>query len=272
MSHGNSRLTDHAPIVHRTDTDICFGVDNVVPCPTRLPLTHARQQVEKRLARPLQAFTHEQAFDIVLERHGMEHSLVQAVYLSFSQHRPLVLAPDAIWITLAQGFAQHIHNHAEALRSRMVMHTGKVTLDAVALTVPTSQDWATVIAQWSTDIQSHIPAELYQLMLCDFSTTTPIIRTASQVVMLDTFQQYFDYALYCICGIPTITVKGTVNDWVRIREHVDVMAGYHLEWWTDRLKPICDEFIETVEGQPSESFWRQIYSPKEVYGGELVTG
>jgi hypothetical protein len=50
------------------------------------------------------------------------------------------------------------------------------------------------------------------------------------------------------------------------------MAGYHLEWWTDRLKPICDRFIETVQGHPSETFWRHIYSPKEIYGGDLITG
>jgi len=201
MSHGLSRLTDQAPIVHRSATEICFRVDDVKPCPERLPFTDAGKQFKKRLGRSLQAFTHEQASDIVLEKYGIEHSVVQAVYLAFSQHRPLVLTPDVIWITLAQGFAQHLNTHAEALRSRMVVHKGKVTLDAVALTLASSQDWAEVIQQWSTDIRSHIPAELYQLMLCDFSTTTPIIRTASQVVMLDAFQQYFDYALSLLSKI-----------------------------------------------------------------------
>lgn len=66
-------------------------------------------------------------------------------------------------------------------------------------------------------------------MLCDFSTTTPTIRTASQVVMMDAFHQYFDYALMCICGILTITVRGSVEDWVAIRTRVEVMAEYYLE-------------------------------------------
>ncbi len=272
MPHNITSPTDQAPIVHRSETEICFRVDDVVPSPIRLPLTHARQQFEKRLARPLQAFTHEQASDIVLEKHGIEHGLVHAVYLAFSEHRPLVLTPDVIWIALAQGFAQHLNLHAEALRSRMVSHKGKVTMEASAFELVTPEDWNEVIQQWSTGIQSHVPAELYQLMLCDFSTTTPIIRTASQVVMLDAFQQYFDYALYFICGIPTITVKGTVQDWLSIRTRVDVMAGYHLEWWTDRLKPICDGFIDTVQGHPSQTFWKHIFSPKEVYGGSLITG
>lgn len=272
MTNKTTRQADHAPIVHRSETDTCFCVDEVTPCEQRLSLTNARQQFEKRMGRPLQAFSHDESSDIVLEQAAIEHSLAEAVYLAFSQHRPLVLTPDAIWITLAQGFAQHLNNHAEALRSRIVSHKGKVTMEASAFELATAQDWNGVIQQWSTGMQPHIPAELYQLMLCDFSTTTPIIRTASQVVMLNAFQQYFDYALSFICGIPTITVKGTVQDWVTIRERVEVMAGYHLEWWTDRLKPICDGFIETVEGHPSKRFWKQIYSPKEIYGGSLITG
>ena len=272
MPHDTTRPTDQAPIVHRTETEICFRVDDVEPCPEWLPLTNAREQFERRVGRPLRAFIHAESSDIVREQGAIEHSLVEAVYLAFSQHRPLVLTPDAIWITLAQGFAQHLNLHAEALRSRMVSHKGKITMEASAFELATTQDWNEVIQQWSTGIQPHVPAELYQVMLCDFSTTTPIIRTASQVVMLDAFHQYFDYALSFICGIPTITVKGTMQDWLSIRARVDVMAGYHLEWWTDRLKPICDGFIETVEGHPSQRFWKQIYSPKEIYGGSLITG
>jgi hypothetical protein len=109
-------------------------------------------------------------------------------------------------------------------------------------------------------------------MMCDFSTTSPVIRTASQVVMMDAFQQYFNYELAFICGIPSITVQGSVNDWVKIRERVDVMANFHLDWWTDRLKPICDGFIATVQGTPSQRFWKHIYSPKEMYGGDCITG
>jgi hypothetical protein len=90
--------------------------------------------------------------------------------------------------------------------------------------------------------------------------------------MLDAFQQYFDYQVSFICGIPTITVRGSIEDWMTIRKRVDVMAGYHLEWWTDRVEPICEGFIDTVQGRPSQTFWRHIFSPKEVYGGTLITG
>ena len=272
MSGSSSPARDQAPIVHRSETDICFRVDPVTPCQERLPLINARKRFEEMMGRSVQVFTHEDPSDVVLTQGGADHSVVSAVYLAFSEHRPLVLTPDAVWITLAQGFAQHINHHANALRSSVVTHEGKVTLKAQTLGLATPEDWVDVIQQWSDGVQPRIPADLYQLMICDFSTTTPIARTVSQVVMLDALQQYFDYRVSFICGIPTITVKGSVHDWITIRERVDVMAGFHLEWWTDRLKPICDGFIDTATGHPSQTFWRHIFSPKEVYGGDVITG
>lgn len=272
MRSSSAPLNDLAPIVHRSETEICFRVDPVTPCQERLPLTNARKLFEDKMGRPLEAFTPEASADVVAAGGATDHSLVSTVYLAFSEHRPLVLTPDIVWLTLAQGFAQHINNHAEALRSTIVSHKGKVTLKAMALELSTSQNWADVIQQWSDKIQTQIPTDLSQLMICDFSTTTPIIRTVSQVVMMDAFQQYFDYELLFICGIPTITVKGSVQDWIKIRERVDLMAGYHLDWWTDRLKPICDGFIATIEGTPSQTFWKHIFSPQEVYGGKVITG
>ncbi|MGW0247382.1 DUF4419 domain-containing protein [Nocardia goodfellowii] len=42
--------------------------------------------------------------------------LLSAVGRAFAEHRPLVLSPDAVWLTIAQGLARHIRLHAERLR------------------------------------------------------------------------------------------------------------------------------------------------------------
>ncbi|HNP83421.1 MAG TPA: DUF4419 domain-containing protein [Nitrospira sp.] len=267
-----SSVKDHAPILHRSAIEICFRVDEVEVSYQPCTLTKTCTRVRQDIGRPLLACSHDESSEVILEAGAATHGLVNAVYVAFSQHRPLVLTPDAIWITLAQGFAHHITNHAEALRSSVVRHKGTMTLQAETVELQASQHWAEAVQQWSNGIRQHIQGDLYQLMICDFSTTSPVIRTASQVVMMDAFQQYFDYQLSCICGIPAIAVKGSVDDWVRIRERIDVMATFHLDWWTDRLKPICDGFIATVQGTPSQQFWKHIYSPKEVYGGDLITG
>lgn len=267
-----SSIKDQAPILHRSAAEICFRVDDVEPCLEPCTLTKTSTRVRQDIGRPLLACSHDESSEVILAGGAAPHGLVDAVYVAFSQHRPLVLTPDALWITLAQGFAHHITNHAEALRSSVVRHKGKMTLQAEAVELHAPQHWAEAVQQWSDSISQHVQGDLYQLMICDFSTTSPVIRTASQVGMMDAFQQYFDYELSCICGIPTITVKGSMDDWVSIRERVNVMATFHLDWWTDRLKPICDGLIATVQGTPSQRFWKHIYSPKEMYGGDLITG
>lgn len=265
-------LLDKAPILHRIEDEICFHVDDVEPCTKRLPLMDVRSKVEATLKARLLVSSHEASSNVVFTNTAGDHGLVNAVHLAFSEHRPLVLTPDAIWLTLAQGFAQHVNNHAEALRSRFVSHKGQMVLKVEVEEVTTPEHWSSVIQQWSSQIGEQVGAALYELLICNFSTTTPVVKTASQVAMMDVFQQYFEYQLMCICGIPSVTLKGTVADWVKIRDRVDVMEAYHLEWWTDRLKPVCDAFVETAKGFPSRTFWRHIYKPKEVYGGEVITG
>ncbi|WP_272427393.1 DUF4419 domain-containing protein [Polyangium jinanense] len=43
--------------------------------------------------------------DLPVVDHGPTHALLGAVHLAFAQHRPLVLSPDAVWLTIAQGVA-----------------------------------------------------------------------------------------------------------------------------------------------------------------------
>ncbi len=69
-----------------------------------------------------------------------------------------------------------------------------------------NQDWQQAVEIWSKKISENVKTDIADLMIWDFSTTTPIIRTASQVVMMDALKKYFDYALYAVCGIPWITV------------------------------------------------------------------
>lgn len=274
-------MTTIAPVLKQTVSQIHFCVDDVETTEKRLPVRNAISQLETYFEQQLLAFSHDEAFQIVQDNsipawHSCPlsfHPLAHTVHLAFSEHRPLVLTPDILWITLAQGFAQHVNNHAETLRSHFVRYEGKQTLVVETPQIPTHpQQWGEAIQQWTLHIRDHVGADLYRLLECNFTTTTPITHIASHVVMMDAFQKYFDYKAYCICGIPDITLEGTIEDWQSIYDRVQSMTQYELGWWTSRVLPICQEFIKTVSGQPSLEFWQGIYKPKEVYGGELITG
>jgi hypothetical protein len=199
------------------------------------------------------------------------HPLVQAVHLAFSQHRPLVLSPDSIWLTIAQGFGHHVRENAEALRERIVSHSATKRLMVVTDSLQPDR-WPALVSQFSSLIRENSDPVLHETLICEFSTTTPDIKTAYEVSLLDTYQRYFEYEMLCFCGIPKVTLQGTVEDWQRIRDRIEVLATYGLEWWTSRLTPILDQFVATSKGKPNSAFWRAIYKPQEAYAAKLASG
>ena len=199
------------------------------------------------------------------------HPLIDAVATAFSQHRPLLLSPDCIWLAIEQGFAHHIAVNAETFRKRLVSHQGRHVLQATVTDLSLGS-FEGAIGDWSSQIRAASDPVLHETSICDFSTTTPIIRTASEIVLMDCYSSYFTYFLTCICGIPKITVTGTTGDWESMRARIEILETFGLDWWVRRLRPILDEFIRTSKGHPSLTFWRAIYKPKQAYGTETVTG
>ena len=189
------------------------------------------------------------------------HPLIEALHHAFTGHRPLVLSPDVIWLTLAQGVAHHINLNAEELRARLVSHGGREVLqvrrDDFVKGSP-ENDWPAVFSALSDHIRAH-NSDMVDLVTADFSTTDPVARVASQVVLMDAMQAYFDYMVISLCGIPSVHLTGTPDDWRRIRARVERFAPLGLERWLTHLRPVLDQFVAAAEGQAAPRFWRDIY-------------
>lgn len=199
--------------------------------------------------------------------------LLAAVHHAFAEHRPLVLSPDAVWLTIAQGVAHHVRLHAEALRSRLVRHDGRKMLTVRFDTIPdTAADWAAIIEAFRGLTADDLGAGLARLMTCDFSTSGLAERVASEIVLMDAVSSYYDYTLACVCGIPEITLTGTPADWRAIRARIDVIAELDLGWWTASLLPLLDQLIAAADGEPDPTFFRAIYKPRAAYGWDRITG
>jgi hypothetical protein len=199
--------------------------------------------------------------------------LLAAVHHAFAEHRPLVLSPDAVWLTIAQGVAHHVRLHAEALRSRLVRHDGCKMLTVRFDTIPdTAADWAAIIEAFRGLIADDLGAGLARLMTCDFSTSGLAERVASEIVLMDAASSYYDYTVACVCGIPEITLTGTAADWRAIRARIDVIAELDLGWWTASLLPLLDRLVAAADGRPDPAFFRGIYKPRAAYGWDRITG
>jgi hypothetical protein len=257
-----------------TSRGITFRVHDVRPAAAALRECEAQEALRALMNedRPLEACSDPRQ-PVVAGFHY--HPLMAATHLAFSEHRPLILSPDIIWITIAQGFANHVLLHAEELRERFVSHKGKLTLtvrrDDFAKGSP-ENPWPEVFSALSAQISEHIGEGICRMMRADFSTTGPVERAASEVVLLEAFRSYFDYVVLCICGIPKITLEGTPADWKSLREKVDYLSEFGLEWWTRHLLPICDQFVRASEGYIDLAHWRNIYKLEHDYGIRWING
>ncbi|WP_203897118.1 DUF4419 domain-containing protein [Virgisporangium aliadipatigenens] len=245
---------------------VTFAVDDVTPAASPLPTRPVGGLFPDALA-----YGGDPALPVI-EPDGV-HPLLSAVARAFADHRPLVLSPDAVWLTIAGGVAQHVRLHAEELRPKLVRHNGRKRLTIVIDgPVPTdAQSWAELTDSFGKLLAAEVDdAALFE---CDFTTSTEVERTVGRIVMLDAYSPYFSLWLSAVCGIPSITLTGTVEDWRRIRARVTALEGtFGLEKWCRSLAPIADEFVRAAAGEADPLFWRRIYNPVDAYGGEMITG
>lgn len=180
---------------------------------------------------------------------------------AYADHHAIELSPDVIWILISQAFGHHIGKNPEQYRQILVSHEGRMSLSVKTDTDILSEetDWNKLIDNLTKQICDNTKGDIADVITADFSTTGPVERMASQVVLMDAMKWFFEYNVFRLsCGIPQITLKGTPEDWARIREKTMKLSDYGLEWWTDSLIPVLTEFENAAKGKPDSSFWKSI--------------
>ena len=194
---------------------ITFAVSDVPVARDRKAPLDRQATLAKLLHQPVEALS-EGAGRLV---HASDaNAFAEAVQIAFIEHRPLVLSPDAVWLCLANGFALHVNEHHAALRERFVRHEGRLELvvNRPDFELGRPNPWPEVFAAFGGAIAAHV-GKLRDLVVADFSTTGPVERAASEIALMDGFQAYFEYVMRIGCGIPSITLLGTPDDWRSIR-------------------------------------------------------
>ena len=209
-----------------------------------------------------EAFSRPSDPEIRLLDGGWMNGFVQSVHIAYAEHYPLVISPDDIWMCIVQGFAAHVNANAEKLRHLFVEHEGKKIIRIRRddfLKGSSENPWPEAFSEFSVQIRSHIGDKTHNLLTPSFTTTGPVEKAAAEIVLMNAFKEYFDYRCATSCGIPEITLMGTVNDWKQLREKTLGLAQFELEWWIDAVKPVLDQFVAAAEGCVDEEFWSTIY-------------
>ncbi|MBQ9309500.1 MAG: DUF4419 domain-containing protein [Bacteroidales bacterium] len=198
--------------------------------------------------------------------------LFQMLLKAWCQHRPVTLSPDAIWLVICQQVSHSINENPEKYRKILVNHEGKKELkvETGADLLSSQADWAGLIAGFTAEIGKYTNNDIASSLVADFSTTGPDELIASEVTLMDAVKPYFDYTvIYAACGIPSITLTGTPEDWRKVLEKTRSLAALGFGWWTSKLEPILEEFVSASEGHPDYWFWKDIVKktrPRTIQG------
>ena len=192
----------------------------------------------------------------------LPHPFFDGMHQAYADHRPFVLSPDAVWLLICQGFSYHVNFNAEALRHLFVDFEGKKTLivvsNGISLDNPNSP-WEHYFPEFTKQIAKYVGDSLVNTLTCNFSTSTVTTRAVSQITIMSAMQEYFDYKMYEICGIPQVILEGTPQDWHTIVERTEVLRKYKLDWWVDELLPVLRKIEKAANGEVDTKFWRGMY-------------
>lgn len=190
------------------------------------------------------------------------NSFFQGMFKAYSDHRPFVLSPDMIWLLISQGFAHHINANSELIRNLIVDFSGKQSLiirSDKRVNDPTLS-WEEVFSQFSDQISKNVSNDLVETLTCNFSTTTPLEKIASQITIMEATKSYFEFIMMIVaCGIPEITLEGTPEDWEKVLKKARGLKLYQLDWWILELEPVLEEFVKASKGDVDQEFWRNMF-------------
>ena len=185
----------------------------------------------------------------------------QTIVRAYAEHRPLVLSPDMVWVLISQGFARFVNAHSEDLRDQLVSHTRKMDLvvQSDKDLLSKDADWEKLIGDFTAQIGENTKGDIAKTITADFTTTGITERITSQITLMETMKSYFDYIVhYLACGIPSITLQGTPEDWQKVLDKTKRLEQYGIGNWIQSLVPILTEFVKASEGKADQAFWQKI--------------
>ena len=128
-----------------------------------------------------------------------------------------------------------------------------------------------MISQISQNINK---PEYTTLMESDFSRSTSVDRIVNSIMLMYSFQEYFEYRVLMKCGIPGVIMEGSEEDWrmlvdkiVKVEEYLKpIEKAVALESWFREVRSILEKLVETFRGNPDRDWWSGIFDQKKQFG------
>ena len=194
--------------------------------------------------------------------------VLNGFYTAHTNHYPIRIKPDDIWLLIVQAFSHHVNINSEALRNMFVNFSGKKEL-IVKYPLNTIQDVdSKVLEDFSIQIneqmKKYLGENLLNILTPNFTTTNKDSLIVCKISIMGAFKKYFDYTLFeCGCGVPYLILEGTADDYKKIKEKANELKKYKFDWYINKIIPHIEKMIEAKEGKIDVEYFKNIIQNKE---------
>ncbi|KAJ4024565.1 hypothetical protein NW752_003134 [Fusarium irregulare] len=151
--------------------------------------------------------------------------------------------------------------HSETLRDMFVEFDGREKI------VVEGDSWEGMITSFGEELNHRVKTKwLKDWILPNFSTSTPQDDVTATILMMGLMKNFFDFEGMLVCGIPSVTLLGEREDWVKLQSKLGRLYEFGTDagLFADALKPIMKRFVTSwdADGETRE-FWEQIVRAKK---------
>lgn len=190
-------------------------------------------------------------------------------FTALTNHLPIRLKPDDIWLLIIQSFSNHINENSEKLRNMFVNFEGQKTItinyslsDINQITKEIHEDF---IIQINEKLKEHLGEEILNILTPDFSTTTKDSSIVCKITIMSAFKKFFKYRISLKgCGVPYIILEGTAEDYKKIIIKAKELRKYDFEWYIDRIIPLIQKMVDAKEGNIDIDHFKNMIQNKEL--------
>ena len=263
----NTKLYIESKLINATT----FKVSNVDSIQDYFTTYNSKDVLETKIGKEILFFPEKHQSLPLMESNY--NSFLESIHLAYSSHKPLIISPDMIWLTITQGVSIHINNNFEKYKSKLFIKDKPQDIRVRNDNLNNGPEaWEQLINSFSIESKKHVKTNFNNFFIPKFSTTTNIETTVFQTTMLETYEKGLMFTAESACGIPKITITGSVEDWKNIYSKIDTLDNFDLGYWKVELKPIIQEFINVKQGKVNTGFWQEIYKNSKFYAYSYYSG
>lgn len=195
--------------------------------------------------------------------------ILNGFYLAHSNHYPIRIKPDHIWLLIIQAFSNHVNANAEYLRRLFVNFDGKKTLSVNYPLSSVDQVDKKILANFSEQIndqmKKYLGVALLETLTPNFTTTDDNSLLVCKISMMGAFKKYFKYERHlCGCGIPYIILEGTAEDYEKIIEKAKKLEEYDFSWYIQRIIPHLQKMVEAKKGKIDIKYFKNFIQDDKI--------